>query len=251
MAETITSSGNEFIKYVRSLKNKKERTQNSAFLVEGEKCVSELAEYMPSAAQSIIVLQGKYPKLTEKLRDSGANVYHVSESVLLSISDAKTPQGIAAIATIPPPKEVYTGFIVLLDELQDPQNVGTIIRTADAAGCSCVVLSENCADCFSPKAVRASMGSIFHIPVIRTKPAEYIKKLVSNSYEIACADIRGSTEFNLNWNNTCLIIGNESRGVSEGIRGLSTKLIKIPMYGKAESLNAAVAAGILIYKIRT
>jgi RNA methyltransferase, TrmH family len=251
MAEVITSSGNEFVKYARSLKNKKARVQNSAFLVEGEKCVAELAEHMPKLAQSVIVIEGMYRELTDKIREAGAKVYYVSESVLDSISETKTPQGIAAISLLPEYGNVYSGFIVMLDDVQDPQNVGTIIRTADAAGCSCVVLSEECADCFSPKAVRASMGSIFHIPVIRAGLPGYITELASKGYETACADIRGDTEFDLNWNNTCLIIGNESRGVSEDIRSLSSKLVKIPMYGKAESLNAAVAAGILIYKIRT
>lgn len=251
MTEIITSSGNEFVKYARSLKNKKARIESGAFLVEGEKCVSELADHMPGIVRSVIALKGKYLELTEKLREAGAEVYYVSENVLDSISETKTPQGIAAVASTPSFGNIYSGFIVMLDEVQDPQNVGTIIRTADAAGCSCAVLSEDCADCFSPKAVRASMGSIFHIPVIRTNLPEYLKRLVENGYETACADIRGDTEFKLKWDNTCLIIGNESRGVSEDIRKLSTKLIKIPMYGKAESLNAAVAAGILIYKIRT
>lgn len=251
MADVITSSGNEFVKYARSLKNKKARAENGAFLVEGEKCVSELAEHMPFAAQSVIVAEGKHRELAEKLRVTGAKEYIVSESVFNTISDTKAPQGIAAVALAPEFSEVFSGFIVMLDGVQDPQNVGTIIRTADAAGCSCVALSEQCADCYSPKSIRASMGSIFHIPVIRTSLPGYIKKLVIKGYAAACADIRGDTEFELNWNNTCLIIGNESRGVSPEIRELSKKLIKIPLYGKAESLNAAVAAGILIYKIRT
>jgi TrmH family RNA methyltransferase len=251
MSEMITSNSNEFVKYARSLKNKKARTESGTFLVEGEKCVRELAEHMPSAAISVIVLPEKYRELTEKFRQADTEIYSVSESVLCSISETKTPQGIAAVASMPVYSNVYSGFIVMLDDVQDPRNVGTIIRTADAAGCSCVVLSVNCADCFSPKAVRASMGSIFHIPVIRTMLPEYIKRLAAGGYEIICADIGGDTEFELDWNSTCFVLGNESRGVSGDIRRLSTNLIKIPMYGKAESLNVAVAAGILIYKIRT
>lgn len=251
MTEVITSSGNEYVKYARSLKNKKARTESGTFLVEGEKCVTELIEHMPQAARSVIVLNEKYQELTLKLSEAGAKIYNVSESVLDSICETKTPQGIAAVASMPSYGNIYSGFIVMLDDVQDPQNVGTIIRTADAAGCSCVVLSPDCADCFSPKAVRASMGSIFHIPVIRASLPGYMESIVSKGYEIACADINGNTEFKLDWNKTCLVIGNEARGVSEHIRNISTKLVKIPMYGKAESLNAAVAAGILIYKIRT
>lgn len=251
MADVITSNNNEFIKYARSLKAKKARSESGTFLIEGEKCVAELAQYMPGAAKSVIVIKGKYESLAQELKANGAHVYYVSESVLDSVCESKTPQGIAAIASIPVYGGVYSGFIVMLDDVQDPQNIGTIIRTADAAGCSSVVMSENCADSYSPKAVRASMGSIFHIPVIKSDLKQYINKLLPLGYDIACADIRGDTEFNLHWENTCLIIGNESRGISEEISDFATKHIKIPMYGKAESLNAAVAAGILIYKIRT
>lgn len=247
----IKSSGNEFIKYARSLKNKKARQESGAFLVEGEKCVEELVTYMPGNTQSVVISDGRYERLAEKAKALGARVYRVTERVLESVCDCKTPQGIAAVAAMPALGRVRSGFIVMLDDVQDPQNVGTIIRTADAAGCSCVVLSEQSADCFSPKAVRASMGSLFHIPVIRAGLRPYIEELLALGYDVACGHLEGDTEFRLDYNNTCLVIGNEARGVSEDIARLSTKLIKIRMYGKAESLNAAVAAGILIYKIRT
>jgi TrmH family RNA methyltransferase len=251
MDAVIRSNGNEFIKFARTLKTKKGRHESGLFLVEGEKCVGELVSYMPERMQSVIVAEGKYAELAETAHEKGARLYRVSSSVMEAVCESRTPQGIAAIAEMPKYDEVSSGFIVALDDMQDPQNVGTIIRTADAAGCSCVVLSEQSADCYSPKAVRASMGSLFHIPVLRTGLLEYIKKLSSQGYEIACGHLKGYTEYKLDFNRTCLVIGNESRGVSEDIVKLSTKLIKIPIFGKAESLNAAVAAGILIYKIRT
>ncbi len=251
MSEVITSRGNETVKYARSLKLKKSRTQTLSFLVEGEKCVYELAAHMPELIKSVIAAEGKFKEFTDSLIDKGIRVSYVTERILNLICECKTSQGIAAIAAMPEYKEIYSGFIVMLDDVVDPQNVGTIIRTADAAGCSCVVLSQESADCFSPKAVRASMGSIFHIPVIRADIAEYVSKLVSVGYEAACAHLGGDTDYELDWSKTCLVIGNESRGVSPGIKEMCTRLIKIPMYGKAESLNAAVAAGILIYKIRT
>ncbi len=206
---------------------------------------------MPQCLKSVIVSHDKYTGFAQSLEAKGTLVYYVSESILASICDSKTPQGIAAIASLPEHKEMYSGFIVMLDDVQDPQNTGTIIRTADAAGCSCVVLSPDSADCYSPKAVRASMGSIFHIPVIKADIDSYIRRLVSDGYQAACAHLEGDVSYTLDWSKTCLVIGNESRGVSPRIKELCTKLIKIPMYGKAQSLNAAVAAGILIYKIRT
>ena len=146
---------------------------------------------------------------------------------------------------------VYNGFIVALDDVQDPQNIGTIIRTADAAGAACVVLSAGSADPYSPKAVRASMGSIFHIPVIAVPLPPYLNTLLPLGYQIAGAHLDGQTEYTLDPEKTCLVIGNESRGLSVAVLELTTQRIKIPMFGKAESLNAAVAAGILMYKIRT
>ncbi len=249
--DVIRSSGNEFIKYARSLRTKKGRRESGAFLVEGEKCVEELITFMPGSIQSVIIADDRYSCLKREAEAKGARVYRVTESVLESVCDCKTPQGIAAVAAQPRYNEIYSGFIVMLDDVQDPQNLGTIIRTADAAGCSCVVLSRGSADCFSPKAVRASMGSLFHIPVIRAELIAYIEKLASLGYDIACGHLKGDTDFALDHKKTCLVIGNESRGVSEDIMRVSTKLLKIPIYGKAESLNAAVAAGILIYKIRT
>lgn len=251
MNQIITSVKNDFVKYARSLKEKKYRVENQAFLVEGEKCVSELAENIPGNVKSFIVSDKRYIDLINVLNKIDAPVYHVTDNVLDSICDSKTPQGIAAVALIPHYAEKYSGFIVMLDDVKDPQNVGTIIRTADAAGCSCVVMSENSADCFSPKSVRASMGSLFHIPVFNADLHAFIDKIKMNGHTIVSSSLDGDTGYDLEWDKTCLVIGNEARGISDDIMGLSDKKIKIPMFGKAESLNAAVAAGILIYKIRT
>lgn len=251
MHKIIKSTKNEFVKNAKSLRTKKGRKEHGSFLAEGKKCVDELIAHMPGILQSIIVVEDKYSDLITKAQKMDKQIYYTADHVMNAICESKTPQGIAAIAKIPEQKTVYNGFILLLDDVQDPQNIGTMIRTADAAGCSCVILSDSSADCFSPKAVRASMGSIFHIPVIRTDIAAYIKELISSDYQIACAHVGGAEKYSFDWEKTCLVIGNESRGVSEQIQKMSTKNIKIPMYGKAQSLNAAVAAGILLYKIRT
>ena len=251
MEALITSTKNEFVKYAKSLKSKKGRRETRAFLAEGDKCVRELMVNMPECLQCVVVLENAYDDIINRARMLGKRVYTVSGNVMDAICDSKTPQGIAAVADMLEYEDVRGGFILALDDVQDPQNVGTMIRTADAGGCSYVVLSQGSADCFSPKAVRASMGSIFHLPVIRADLGEYIGRLAAQGYYIASAHLSGSESYALDWQKTCLVIGNESRGVSEEIQKLSTHLIRIPMYGKAESLNAAVAAGILIYKIRT
>ncbi len=251
MNDVIKSTGNEFVKFATSLKSKKGRRESGMFLVEGEKCVGELAGHAPGLALYIIISDNRYNNLADRINKAGAKLQFVTENVMKAICDSKTPQGITAIVQMPCYDDIYSGFILLLDGVQDPQNVGTMIRTADAAGCCCVALSEQSAGCFSPKAVRASMGSIFHIPVIKVNTEDYINKLVLNGNMVVSAQLDGESEFDLDWKKTCLVIGNESRGVSETVKALSEKHISIPMFGRAESLNAAVAAGILLYKIRT
>ena len=212
----ITSTKNDFVKYAKSLKSKKGRKENGAFLIEGEKCVSELMTHMPETLQSLVAVDGAYKDITANA--GGLRDYTVTDQVMDAICDCKTPQGIAAIAKIPAHQEVRKGFILALDGVKDPQNVGTMIRTADAGGCSGVALSEECADCYSPKAVRASMGSLFHIPVFRTDLQAYIVSLKEAGYHVSSAHLEGKTEYDHDWEMTCLVIGNESVGVSEKIQ---------------------------------
>jgi len=247
----ITSTQNDFVRISRSLHEKKGRQEQKAFLVEGHKCVDELITYAPILLRAMIVTEGGGQEWTEKAVKMGKRVVTVAPHVMKALCDCKTPQSVAAVADLPDGEEAYQGFIVALDDVQDPANVGTIIRTADAAGCAGVVLSAGSADPFSPKAVRASMGSLFHLPVVRTELRPYVEKLRQSGIRVACADLTGTTAFSLDADTTCLVIGNEARGISKEISDIADIRVRIPIYGKAESLNAAVAAGILIYKIRS
>lgn len=251
MEPLITSTQNTFVKFVKSLHSKKGRIQSACFLVEGQKCVNELIDSWPEALDTLIVEEGQYQETVNRVLQMSRRVCLVAAHVMNAVCDSKTPQGIAAVAKIPQATMPEKGFIIAMDDVQDPQNVGTIIRTADAAGCAGVALSQGSADCFSPKAVRASMGSLFHLPVVYDDLEPLLSRLRDQGYSIACGDLSGTEQFSLDPNETCLVIGNEARGISENILRLSTHRIRIPIYGRAESLNAAVAAGILIYKIRT
>ena len=251
MKELITSVKNEYIKKVKSLKTKKGRKAEGLFIVDGMKCVLELFEHAPLLIESLIVVENTHEEIIKKAVANSIPVYPVKEHVMEAASDLKTSQGIAAIAKNPVYSPPDKGFKLALNDVSDPQNVGTMIRTADAAGCSGVVLSENSADFLSPKAVRASMGSIFHIPVYVTQLPLYLEALKDNGYRIAAADMHADPDYKYDWKKTCLVIGNEARGISNEISEICTDKISVPMYGKAESLNAAVAAGILIYKIRS
>jgi len=246
----ITSTKNDFVKMAKSLSAKKSRIENNAFLVEGAKCVAELIEYMPAHIKSLIVTDGQHDDIVDYAEKNSIELYSVKQHVMNAISDCKTSQGVLALAALLGNTKPPGGFILALDGVADPQNVGTMIRTADAAGCAGVVLGESSADFLSPKAIRASMGSVFHLPIYKTNLTEYLSGLRDEGYRIAAAHMSGQSEYSCDFQKTCLVIGNEARGVSTDIAALATDHISIPMYGKAESLNAAVAAGILIYKLR-
>ena len=250
MDTVITSTKNDIVKAAKSLHTKKGRESLRQFLVDGPKCVTELIEYAPQLILHFFVLSGAQSSVNQSAQSVGP-VHFVAPHVLAALSGTKSPQEITAVAAFPEAKPPKSGFVLALDELQDPQNVGTMIRTADAAGAAGVALSPQCADPLSPKAVRASMGSIFHLPVFHIDLPEYINRLKSSGYAVLAADMGGVPEYTYDWDKTCLVIGNEARGVSEAIRNLSTALVSVPMYGKAESLNAAAAAAVLIYQLRT
>lgn len=241
----ITSVQNSYIKELRRLKTKKGRAESGLFLVEGEKCVQEALVY---AEVSAIVTTEEDRALN--FEAGGMQTHLVSDAVMQAISDVKTPQGIlAAVRRAPASLPSLRGHFVALEDIADPQNVGTIIRTADAAGFCGVLLSNQCADHTSPKAVRAAMGSIFHLPVVVCEDFyARLQTLRENGVTLIGTHLRGSCKF-VRSANACIVIGNEARGMSETAASLCDNLYKIPMKGKAESLNAAVAAGIAIYQL--
>lgn len=241
----ITSTQNPYIKELKQLKNKKGR-KNGRFLAEGEKCAQEAIAY--AETESILVTKEDSPAaLAAEKR--GITVYLVNQAVMEAVSDIKTPQTALAVvktphAKLPDPR----GLFVALEDLADPQNVGTIIRTADAAGARAVLVSEGTCDYTSPKAVRASMGSIFHIPIVVCENLyKTLSELRKEGISLIGTHLRGSDQFSPR-ENTCIIIGNEARGMTDKAADMADILYKIPMPGQAESLNAAVAAGIVIYQ---
>ena len=184
------------------------------------------------------------------LSGSGANVHLVKRNVMKNLTNTETPQWVCATIKTPEtsvPNVYPEGLIVALDRVQEPGNLGAIIRTADAMGASGILIGEGCADQFAPKPVRASMGSIYHIPIWRGDLFEELKRL-SDTHVLICAHLKGSSGLPDPTKSCVLVIGNESAGVSDDIANMCS-LYKLPMYGFAESLNASVAAGIIIYEI--
>lgn len=250
----ITSTSNEQIKKLIQLKEKsKVRKTTGTFTVEGKKMFVEIpAEDLVSVYVSETFLKEN----GELVKDKKYQI--VSDQVFKKISDTVTPQGIVAVVKqksysidyIIEKRNKEKSCIVVLDRLQDPGNMGTIVRTGEAAGISGIIMSKDSADIYNPKVIRSTMGSIFRVPfVIVDDLAAAVDTLKDNGITTYAAHLKGELYNSGSLTKDCaLLIGNEARGLSEKISAKADKLIKIPMHGKVESLNAAIATAILMYE---
>lgn len=245
--ERITSLKNPRVVLWRSLKERKGRRESGCFLVEGRKMVEEALR----ASFPVEALLVDEKRIGEFALAQGIPTYALPENVLAAVCDTKTPQGIAAVVRIQYGARLGRR-VVALDGVQDPGNVGTIIRTADAAGLDGVLFSDQCADVFSPKTLRATMGSIFRMPIQVTDdlPAA-LCCLRQKGYSILSSQLDGEPFYQRSsvGESFCLIIGNEGNGISDEVKATATHRVKLPMRGGAESLNAAIAAGIMMYDL--
>lgn len=243
--EHITSLKNPKVTAWKALKDRKGRRESGCFLVEGRKMVEEA---LASAFDVETVLVQEGMELPDGLT---MPVYELPAHVLAAVCDTKTPQGIAAVVRMKE-QSALGKHIVVLDGVQDPGNVGTIIRTADAAGLNGVLLSNQCADVFSPKVLRATMGSIFRMNLRTTDdlPGE-LTKLREKGYSILSSQLDGTPFYEREKvaERFALIVGNEGNGVSEQVQQTATHRVRLPMRGGAESLNAAIAAAIMMYEL--
>lgn len=243
--EHITSLKNPKVAAWKALKDRKGRRESGCFLVEGRKMVEEA---LASAFDVETVLVQEGMELPDGLT---MPVYELPAHVLAAVCDTKTPQGIAAVVRMKE-QSALGKHIVVLDGVQDPGNVGTIIRTADAAGLDGVLLSTQCADVFSPKVLRATMGSIFRMNLRTTDDLPgALTKLREKGYSILSSQLDGTPFYEREKvaEQFALIIGNEGNGVSEQVQQTATHRVRLPMRGGAESLNAAIAAAIMMYEL--
>ncbi|MBQ3181894.1 MAG: RNA methyltransferase [Clostridia bacterium] len=247
----ITSVQNEYIKRIAKLKDKKYREEEGLFIAEGEHLV-EMALLSHFEVKNIILSDSYYEKCGDRFN---IDMTVVPDSVFLKMSDAKTPQGVLSVVRMPENESAdFSGRYIYCDNLQDPGNVGTIIRTADAFSFSGVILSVGSADVYSPKVIRSSQGSLFNIKVITGKDISYIKEAKKNGVLITSTALYGESVKLCDMKVTddqIFVIGNEGSGVSKEILEISDEVAYIPMTGKAESLNAGVAASILMYEVKT
>ena len=247
----ISSKSNAKIKYIKKLMSSaKERRRNGVFVVEGLRIVKEVPkELMKELYVSESMAASGQLSETEL---SKAEI--VTDEVFRVLSDTVTPQGILAVVQMPGHSFDLSSYkerarLLLLDDVQDPGNLGTILRTAEAAGVDLVILSEGCADLFNPKVIRSTMGSIFRVPFLTEDLVSAIAKLKEAGITVYGAALEGAVDFrSLSFpEKTAIVIGNEGNGISPAVLNAVNERVRIPMAGKVESLNAAVSAAVLLY----
>jgi RNA methyltransferase, TrmH family len=254
----ITSTRNPKIQMVRSLNaHANARREVGAFVIEGVRLVEESFAYgwLPRLVFYSEAINQRGMQLVRHYQEGGIQVEQVTPHVLKAAGDTETPQGILAVLPfkqLPLPPE--PGFLLILDGIRDPGNLGTILRTAAAAGVEAVLLSPGSADAFAPKVLRSGMGAHFHLPIHSLAWEEiiaYLRPVESKTeLKIYLADVAGDlvyTDVDMR-SPLALIVGGEAEGAGEQAHSIAQKRVKIPMVGKSESLNAAVAAGILLFE---
>lgn len=255
----IKSSSNKIIKEVKSLDNKKNRFKKGLFIIEGIRIIEDAIK----SHENI-----KYILYSDKLFDvkngkelfnyvgNEYETYKIDHNLFKDISDTENTQGIIAVLSMKNHEikdMIKDGtFIVILDKLQDPGNMGTIIRSADALGASGIIVSKGSVDIYNQKVLRSTMGSLFHMPIVQLEDTkEVILGLKNNNVKILATTLNHAKycyDINLK-EDIAIVIGNEGNGLDEEICDLSDENIIIPMDGKSESLNVAMASSIIMYEV--
>lgn len=243
----ITSIQNNQVKQWKKLHTKKERMKRGLFLIEGFHLLQEALESKWEVKEVIV-------REDVTLTDEMSNIVYtlVSKQVFDYLSQTETPQGIIAVMSQAQSIDIEGNQLLLVDRVQDPGNMGTLIRTADAAGFSGVVLGKATVDLYNDKVIRATQGSLFHIPIIHADLLEVIPMLKEQGFSIWGAALEGAIEYTTAplVEKTALIVGNEGAGIHPDLLQIADTKVKIPIYGKAESLNVSIAAGILMYYLK-
>lgn len=246
----IESTSNKIIKSTKKLLERNGRKETGKFIIEGKRLVCDAAEG-GAELECILLEQGTELDLFKNIP-----TYELSHKAFAALKTTVNSQGVIAVAHMPhkadfAPTDKKSCLYVYLDGISDPGNMGTIIRTADAAGVDGVVVSENCVDVYNPKVVRSTMASIFNVPIYFDDGERTIlKKMRETGIKIISGSLKGeSSLYDISFKDRCaVVIGNEANGISDEVVSLSDILIKIPILGKAESLNAAVACAVMVYE---
>lgn len=254
--QTISSKDNEFIKHIKKLKDKKYRDIAQEYVIEGIKLIREAIEEKVELKQIFICDNCLNTDIIPKelmYEIAKYECVYVTENIFKTISDVNTPQGILAIIgrnTTKVQIDYSQDIIVALDDIQDPGNLGTILRTADSIGLNQIIVSKGTADCYNPKVIRSTMGAIFRVNIIETEDLEStLKEIQKQSFKIVVTSLQTKKSiYDIKYSKKVIVIGNEANGVQQKIQKMADEKVKIPMIGKTESLNASVATGVVLYE---
>lgn len=263
MEKVITSKDNETIKHIKKLNEKKYRDEKQKYIIEGIKIVEEAIQEKAEIEKIIICKENleaneipetliqKIEKYKSEYKCNCECIY-VTEKIFKTLTQVTNPQGIIAVIR----KENVTDIkysediIVVLDNVQDPGNLGTILRTVDSIGLKQLIVSKGTADIYNPKVVRSTMGAIFRVKVLEKENLkEAIEEMRQHQYKLVATSLQTEKEiYDINYDKKIIVMGNEANGVERVIQDIADERVKIPMLGKTESLNVSIATGIILYE---
>ena len=280
--QRISSKDNSLIKHIKRLKEKKYRDEYGEFIVEGLKVINEAIQENADIRQIVVCDGCDNSEMIEshlKYEMARLDFIYVPQNIFKMISDVENPQGVlAVIGKLKNSEKSYSNankknneidndaeaeqisktsninlnedIILALDDLQDPGNLGTILRTADSVGLKQILVSKGTADAYNPKVVRSTMGAIFRVNVIECENLkETLKELQNKDYKVMTTSLKAKKSiYEVDYKKKIIVIGNEANGVSKEIQSLADEKVIIPMLGKTESLNASVATGVILYE---
>lgn len=252
----ITSKENQLIKRIIKLKEKKYRKEYNEYIIEGVKIVEEAIEEKAKIKQIIISEDAINSELVQKhLKEKLQKIDYIQvpSNIFKLISEVEKPQGVLAVIEKENGGEYidYNQDIILaLDDLQDPGNLGTIIRTADSVGLNQILISKGTTDPYNSKVIRSTMGAIFRVKIVECEDLKQtLKRLQENNFKVMVTDLgTDKSIYDIKLQKNVIVIGNEANGVSKEIKKIADTKAIIPMFGKTESLNASIATGVILYE---
>ncbi|HWS52191.1 MAG TPA: RNA methyltransferase [Microbacterium sp.] len=250
------------VRAVAKLTKRSARTETGLYLLEGPQAVREALTYRPDAIVELFATPTgweRHPDLRSAAAENDVEVEYVTEYVLNAMADTVTPQGLVAVVRQTPTsvRDIFASsprLVAICEEVRDPGNLGTIIRAADAAGADAVVLTGRTVDPYNPKVVRATTGSLFHLPFsVAGELSDVVERAHAAGLQVLAADVKGDDLLQARAERvlarpTAWLFGNEARGLEDDALSLADRVLKLPIFGRAESLNLATAASVCLYE---
>lgn len=254
--QRISSKDNSLIKHIKRLKEKKYRDEYGEYIIEGLKLIKEAIQENADIKHIVVCDGCDNSEMIEshlKYEMARLDFIYVPQNIFKMLSDVENPQGILAVIGKTSKEidiDINEDIILALDDIQDPGNLGTILRTADSVGLKQILVSKGTADSYNPKVVRSTMGAIFRVKVIECENLkDVLKDLQSKEYKVMTTSLKAKeTIYETDYKKKIIVIGNEANGVSKEILNIADEKVIIPMLGKTESLNASVATGVILYE---